>query len=748
MSSDIGKTKQDYDAVAPESARSEAELAGHQAKVTKPSSSKFIWIGIALGVVVGLIVLGVVLLGSSGPNGQVEVAASSVEQSASEQYRFQVYCPVNQVSKDSLIYSEGDSYFNSVLGQARLLQEEDEADGIDKYIIYVQKRNSSSDSQSNLFFYCSMVTDWISRNCSQAKAMCTAPGPLFYVEKSKPIEVAWVYDIKDNGYDFVPSPIGPCYSPGQGNGNPGKNGKCVSMRRLEGKSCTYQSPTDMNPTGTYAKDFYISPSNVPQVVHIHGLEVRSSFDGSPLAWMGKGGAVGPAFQSLEKDKYYSFFSTKLTTSLKTDPNVNHIYVKVNRYENFQTPGNLWYHDHAMHVTKANVVLGMAGEYIIHQPQTDLALPQKQYDIMMVAGQNFNDFSSTATLQPVAPSAQQPKGKGRNRALVDSPLAVLNTVAPVPAAEDNATMSEHVIRFDPPEVPFAAQEGLIFQRNQTYRLRILNAQFDSVFTDFTFRTECNEETHDPASCKKILKFSVMGTDSSLFDAPVHNIDKLTISSGERFEVLILFDGDDGKRTFNPISSDAHYVYLFSGNGVIKNTIPLASKSVATPNNLRKFPSDVSKIEGVEFYDLSTINQLCDKSSLPSDPTMCINAVRMRPILRDASNSFFFNGHLSFTGSGRTDNPKIGTTEDWIFINTMVEVNLYHPIHFHLVNFQIIASTKLKKFTNSSMPVPDTLKLPGENGFQASGINALKVPTATQLASNLGFQCSYYAMDFYL
>jgi hypothetical protein len=71
MSSDIGKAKQDYDAVAPESARSEAELAGHQAKVSKPSSSKFIWIGITLGVVVGLIVLGVVLLGSSGPNGQV-----------------------------------------------------------------------------------------------------------------------------------------------------------------------------------------------------------------------------------------------------------------------------------------------------------------------------------------------------------------------------------------------------------------------------------------------------------------------------------------------------------------------------------------------------------------------------------------------------------------------------------------------------------------------------------------------------
>lgn len=79
-----------------------------------------------------------------------------------------------------------------------------------------------------------------------------------------------------------------------------------------------------------------------------------------MAWMGPDGAVGPAFQSLNNGKYYSFFENKLSSSLKTDPNTKHIYVKVNRYDNIQTPGNLWYHDHAMHVTKANVVLGMAG----------------------------------------------------------------------------------------------------------------------------------------------------------------------------------------------------------------------------------------------------------------------------------------------------------------------------------------------------------------------------------------------------
>lgn len=92
--------------------------------------------------------------------------------------------------------------------------------------------------------------------------------------------------------------------------------------------------------------------------------------------------------------------------------------------------------------------------------------------------------------------------------------------------------------------------------------------------------------------------MIGTDSSLFDVPVHDLRKLTVSSGERFEVLILFDGDDGNgQTYNPISSDANYIYLFSGSGVVKNTIPLAPKTQTTHNNLGLFPSALTKIKGV-------------------------------------------------------------------------------------------------------------------------------------------------------
>lgn len=42
-------------------------------------------------------------------------------------------------------------------------------------------------------------------------------------------------------------------------------------------------------------------------------------------------------------------------------------------------------------------------------------------------------------------------------------------------------------------------------------------------------------------------------------------------------------------------------------------------------------------------------------------------------------------------GASDFPQIGTIEDWYIINNLWEG---HPIHFHLVNFQVIQTYRLK------------------------------------------------------
>ena len=38
--------------------------------------------------------------------------------------------------------------------------------------------------------------------------------------------------------------------------------------------------------------------------------------------------------------------------------------KINRYQNGQSPGFLWYHDHSMGLTNYHLIGGLSGSYII------------------------------------------------------------------------------------------------------------------------------------------------------------------------------------------------------------------------------------------------------------------------------------------------------------------------------------------------------------------------------------------------
>ena len=51
---------------------------------------------------------------------------------------------------------------------------------------------------------------------------------------------------------------------------------------------------------------------------------------------------------------------------------------------------------------------------------------------------------------------------------------------------------------------------------------------------------------------------------------------------------------------------------------------------------------------------------------------------------------FNGHPSFTTTGATDNPRIGTTEEWALYSVLAD----HPVHIHLINYQVVGYTSLK------------------------------------------------------
>ena len=100
---------------------------------------------------------------------------------------------------------------------------------------------------------------------------------------------------------------------------------------------------------------------VSVVTHLHGGEVESIFDGHPDAWFTASGKYGPAFVTT----YYN-------------------------YPNEQESTTLWYHDHALGITRLNVYAGLAGFYLlrdrknsIEDPQSKNSLPCGEFEIPIV-----------------------------------------------------------------------------------------------------------------------------------------------------------------------------------------------------------------------------------------------------------------------------------------------------------------------------------------------------------------------------
>ncbi|KAF8083459.1 hypothetical protein N665_0772s0028 [Sinapis alba] len=97
-------------------------------------------------------------------------------------------------------------------------------------------------------------------------------------------------------------------------------------------------------------DLTISPASpkhggIPTVVHLHGGIHEPSSDGNADAWFTSGfRETGPKW-------------TKTTV----------------HYENMQQPGNMWYHDHAMGLTRVNLLAGLVGAYILRHDTVEAPL---------------------------------------------------------------------------------------------------------------------------------------------------------------------------------------------------------------------------------------------------------------------------------------------------------------------------------------------------------------------------------------
>lgn len=234
------------------------------------------------------------------------------------------------------------------------------------------------------------------------------------------------------------------------------------------QTLNWADPLGCNQAPSCAYTRYTGP--VPVVTHLHGGEVPSAFDGHPEAWFTPGSAiVGQKF-------------------------VSNIYT----YSNGQEATTLWYHDHTLGITRLNVYAGLAGFYLLRDPQNEPSnLPGGSYEREIVIQDRMFDTNG----QLFYPEEQDHPWIE----MFEGNIAVVNGKA----------------------WPYLNVEP------RRYRLRLLNGSNSRAYT---LQLQTTSGSAGPV-------FWQIGTDGGLLNKPV-KVSKLTIIPGERADVIVDFAGKAG------------------------------------------------------------------------------------------------------------------------------------------------------------------------------------------------------------
>lgn len=411
----------------------------------------------------------------------------------------------------------------------------------------------------------------------------TYPGRSFVVRRDQPITVRWTNDLVSPAGTALP-------------------------HLLPIDTSLHWALMDSNPP--------YPQSGVPVVTHLHGGHNRSDSDGLPDAWF------TPGF--VKKGRLF-----------------NEVY----SYYNDQEAATLWYHDHALGITRLNVYAGLAGFFILRDDNEDALvaahqLPAGPYEIPLVIqdrmfdafGQLLYPFEREEPNEPPEP-----------------------TVLP--------EFFGDIILVNGQAWPYLEVEP------RQYRFRLLNGS-DSRF--YSLHLSSGQPFHQ------------VGTDDAFLDAPV-TLNRLTISPGERQDVILDF-------------SDAA---LWGSTVVLRNNAraPFPKGDAVDPRTVGQIMAfKVTRPLDASVYPMTT---------LPTDlrpvygPIVALPApVTTRKLLLFESEDEFGrilpllgtteDGGLAWSDE-ITENPGLHDTEVWEIHNSTEDA---HPIHLHEVAFRLLDRQKFR------------------------------------------------------
>jgi spore coat protein A len=372
-----------------------------------------------------------------------------------------------------------------------------------------------------------------------------------------------------------------------------------------------------------------SSLGVPIVTHLHGGHTESASDGLPEAWYTPNFSLtGPGFKK----------------------NILH-------YSNDQEAATIWYHDHAMGITRLNVYAGLAGYYLITDDnemelQAANKLPASPYDIGLAIQDRM--FTSDGQLY---------------YSTMDESLG----------APEHSIMPEffgNIILVNGKAWPVLEVEP------RQYRFRILNGS-DSRFYNLFFSGNTN--------------FTQIGTDNGLLPSPV-TLSKLLIGTGERRDVII--DFSDPKLWGNTIVLENNAKTPFPKGTTVdqQTTGRIMAFKITKPLN-KDYP--LTTLPATLRPPITAL-----QTDLPARKLILFEGSdehgRLKTMLGTAEE-----GVINFDDD-ITENIMQNTTEVWEIYNETPDA---HPIHLHMVHMQLVNRQKFSASVDMESGKPSNIRLQG-------------------------------------
>jgi FtsP/CotA-like multicopper oxidase with cupredoxin domain len=374
------------------------------------------------------------------------------------------------------------------------------------------------------------------------------------------------------------------------------------------------------------------------------------------------------------------------------------------YDNSQPAGTVWYHDHALGITRLNVYAGMAGFYIIRDKfdtgdfKNRLDLPAYPYEAAFaIQDKMFKDNGEL--FYPAFPGDP----------FYDDFITGEGAVLPpdkFPGGGPTALaefFGDHMV-----------VNGKIWPKMdvepRNYRLRFLNG-CDSRFLVVEFYEVPAGATDFSNVLGGPLDFTVIGSDQGLADSPT-DTNRLLMETGSRYDIIFDFKtvASGNRVIMKNIGGDSPFGFTFGDDLEPEDVFP------------DRQTDRIMAFDVVNTFDATlpdpTPNTGYTTPIVPGTATRTRKVAlfegtdefgRLQPLLGTAEPATDFEGNpinwpadgpdgpyatAGLTGqmegaiawhSPTTENPALNSTEIWEIWNMTGDA---HPVHLHLVHFEIL------------------------------------------------------------